>query len=339
MDGISLPMVLLTTILTPLAILFSFSITEKVKAYMVLFLLLETGMLGVFMSLDLILFFLFWEVGLIPMYFLINIWGSANRQYASFKFFIYTMAGSVGLLLAIQIIGITLGTFDLVNAIFPVAGAHRHHVTAFRPDVMRTVGLLGLRPGLRHQGARSGRSTPGCPTPTPKRPPAGSMILAGVLLKLGAYGFLRLVLPLYPVEAACFAGGAGVAGGCWPSSLARWLRFGADRLQAPGGLLVHQSHGLRGAGHRRRRLRRAEPFAELRATGIMAANGAVLQMFNHGLSAAAMFLLVGVIYDRTHTRNLNDFGGLFPLAPVYGGTADLHQHGLAGPARPGRLCV
>ena len=98
-DGISLPMVLLTTLLTPLCILFSFSITEKVKAFMVLFLLLETGMLGVFLALDLILFFLFWEVGLIPMYFLINIWGSANRRYASFKFFIYTMAGSVGLVI------------------------------------------------------------------------------------------------------------------------------------------------------------------------------------------------------------------------------------------------
>jgi len=115
-DGISLPMVLLTAILMPLAVLFSFSIKERVKAYMVLFLLLETGMLGVFMALDLILFFLFWEVGLIPMYFLINIWGSANRQYASFKFFIYTMAGSLGLLLAIQTIGITLGSFDMLNA-------------------------------------------------------------------------------------------------------------------------------------------------------------------------------------------------------------------------------
>src|SRR3989304_1530950 len=115
-DGISVAMILLTAILMPLAVLFSFSITEKVKAYMALFLLLGTGMFGVFMTLDLILFFLFWEAGLIPMYFLINIWGSANRQYASFKFFIYTMAGSVGLLLAIQTIGITLGSFDMVNA-------------------------------------------------------------------------------------------------------------------------------------------------------------------------------------------------------------------------------
>src|SRR3990172_7613243 len=115
-DGISLPMVLLTTLLTPLAILFSFSISERVRAYMVLFLLLETGMLGVFLALDLILFFLFWEVGLIPMYFLINIWGSANRQYASFKFFIYTMAGSVGLLLAVQTIGLALGSFDMLTA-------------------------------------------------------------------------------------------------------------------------------------------------------------------------------------------------------------------------------
>src|SRR5438876_982326 len=115
-DGISLPIVLVTTILIPLALLFSFSITERVKAYMILFLLLETGLLGVFMSLDLVLFFLFWEVGLIPMYFLINIWGSANRQYASFKFFIYTMAGSVGLLLAVQTIGLSLGTFDMTQA-------------------------------------------------------------------------------------------------------------------------------------------------------------------------------------------------------------------------------
>ena len=104
-DGISLPMVLLTTLLTPLAILASFSITERVKAYMILFLLLETGMLGVFMALDLLLFFVFWEIGLVPMYFLINQWGGANRNYASLKFILYTMAGSLGLLLAIQMIG------------------------------------------------------------------------------------------------------------------------------------------------------------------------------------------------------------------------------------------
>src|SRR6185503_4834264 len=114
-DGLSITMVLLTTLLTPLAILASFSITEKVKAYMMLFLFLEMGMLGVFMALDLLIFFVFWEVGLVPMYFLINQWGSANRNYASLKFMIYTMGGSLGLLLAIQMLGVLFGTYDLVT--------------------------------------------------------------------------------------------------------------------------------------------------------------------------------------------------------------------------------
>jgi NADH-quinone oxidoreductase subunit M len=113
MDGISLVMVLLTTLLTPLVILASFKVEERVKAYMILFLLLETGMLGVFLSLDLLLFFVFWEVGLVPMYFLISQWGGANRNYASLKFILYTMAGSLGLLLAIQLMGVLAGTFDL----------------------------------------------------------------------------------------------------------------------------------------------------------------------------------------------------------------------------------
>src|SRR5215216_60565 len=114
-DGLSLTMVLLTTLLTPLAILASFTITDRVKWYMMLFLFLETGMLGVFLALDLLIFFVFWEVGLVPMYFLINQWGSANRNYASLKFLIYTMGGSLGLLLAVQLLGVLFGTFDLVT--------------------------------------------------------------------------------------------------------------------------------------------------------------------------------------------------------------------------------
>src|SRR5215216_3484350 len=114
-DGLSLSMVLLTTLLTPLALLASFSINDKVKAYMMLFLFLETGMLGVFMALDLLIFFVFWEVGLVPMYFLINQWGSANRNYASLKFMIYTMGGSLGLLLAVQLLGVLFGTYDLLT--------------------------------------------------------------------------------------------------------------------------------------------------------------------------------------------------------------------------------
>ncbi|MBP7690385.1 MAG: NADH-quinone oxidoreductase subunit M [Anaerolineales bacterium] len=312
-DGISLPMVLLTAILTPLAILFSFSITERVKAYMILFLFLETGVLGVFMALDLLLFFVFYEIGLIPMYFLINIWGSANRQYASLKFILYTMTASLGLLLATQIIGLTLGTFDM-------------QVAAEQWPL-----LTGSFFGLTAEGLRAAAfwafvvafalKVPVWPLHTwlpdahTEAPTAGSMMLAGVLLKLGAYGFLRLVLPLFPVESgqyavwlAFFALMAIVAG-----AYASFGQSDFKRLVAYSSI-NHMGFVVLGVA--------AAAWTRVNggvADGIMAANGAVLQMFNHGLSSAGMFLLVGVIYDRTHTRNLEEFGGLFPLAPVYGG--------------------
>jgi len=197
-------MILLTAILMPLAVLFSFSITEKVKAYMALFLLLGTGMFGVFMTLDLILFFLFWEAGLIPMYFLINIWGSANRQYASFKFFIYTMAGSLGLLLAIQTIGITLGSFDMLNAIekWPTFAGAIYGIPA---TTIRAAAFWAFTIAFAIKVPVWPFHT-WLPDAHTEAPTAGSMILAGVLLKLGAYGFLRLVLPLYPAEAKFYAG-------------------------------------------------------------------------------------------------------------------------------------
>jgi NADH-quinone oxidoreductase subunit M len=331
-DGISLPMVLLTTLLIPLAVLFSFSIVERVKAYMVLFLLLETGMLGVFMSLDLVLFFLFWEIGLIPMYFLINIWGSANRQYASFKFFIYTMAGSVGLLLATQTIGLTLGTFDMTVAFarwptfsgliygIPAATVRAVAFWAFTLAFAIKVPIWPFHTWL--------------PDAHTEAPTAGSMILAGVLLKLGAYGFLRLVLPLYPAEAHQYAGVLALLAllAIVMGALASFGQTDFKRLVAYSSI-NHMGFvvlGIAVAAYV------AGGPPEWRASGIMAINGAVLQMFAHGLSAAGMFLLVGVIYDRTHTRNLNDWGGLFPLAPVYGGIlifvsmASLGLPGLAG---------
>jgi NADH-quinone oxidoreductase subunit M len=309
-DGISVTMVLLTALLMPLAILFSFSITERVKAYMALFLMLATGMFGVFMALDLIFFFLFWEAGLIPMYFLINIWGSANRQYASFKFFIYTMAGSLGLLLAIQTIGLSLGSFDLVNAMakWPTLTGTIYGIPA---TTIRTVAFWAFTLAFAIKVPVWPFHT-WLPDAHTEAPTAGSMILAGVLLKLGAYGFLRLVLPLYPAEAKAAALVLALLA-LMAIVMGAFASFGQSdfkRLVAYSSI-NHMGFVVLGIA--------VAAYAAGTPDAVMAANGAVLQMFNHGLSAAGMFLLVGVIYDRTHTRNLNDFGGLFPLAPVYGG--------------------
>jgi NADH-quinone oxidoreductase subunit M len=318
-DGISVPMVLLTTLLTPLALLISWSISENVRSYMVLFLLLEAGMLGVFLSLDLLLFFVFWEVGLIPMYFLINQWGSANRDYASFKFLIYTMAGSLGLLLAIQLIGISSGTFDLVQ-IFDTWTALDQPLTVLGLPIelpISTVKAIAFWAFVIAFAIK----VPIWPFHTwlpdahTEAPTAGSMILAGVLLKLGAYGFLRLVLPLYPEQAKLYAVPLGILAvlAIVLGAFASWGQDDFKRLVAYSSV-NHMGFvvlGIAAAAYARGTLAAED--------AVIALNGSVLQMFNHGLSAAGMFLLVGVIYERSHTRDLNDFGGLFPLAPIYGG--------------------
>jgi NADH-quinone oxidoreductase subunit M len=295
-DGLSLTMVLLTTLLTPLAILASFSINDRVKPYMMLFLFLETGMLGVFMALDLLIFFVFWEVGLVPMYFLINQWGSANRNYASLKFMIYTMGGSLGLLLGIQMLGVLFKTYDLqfIAAHWstytdPIAGIPASTVKAIAFWAFTIAFAIKVPIWPFHTWL---------PDAHTEAPTAGSMILAGVLLKLGAYGFLRLILPLYPSEARVFAG---------------VLAFLATAAIVFGALASYAQTDFK------RLVIAAAAFAAGTNDATIALNGAILQMFNHGLSAAGMFFLVGVIYERTHTRNLEEFGGLFPLVPVYGG--------------------
>jgi NADH-quinone oxidoreductase subunit M len=311
-DGISLSMVLLTTLLTPLAILASFTVKDKVKVFFMLFLFLETGMLGVFMALDLLIFFVFWEIGLVPMYFLINQWGSANRNYASLKFLIYTMAGSLGLLLAIQMLGVLFGTYDLVelyqkwnalDAATPLMGMSVQTVKtiAFWAFVIAFAIKVPIWPFHTW-----------LPDAHTEAPTGGSMILAGVLLKLGAYGFIRLVLPLYPQEARIFAGAlaflavAAIVFGAFAS----YAQTDFKRLVAYSSV-NHMGFVVLGIA--------AAGLAAGTNDAHIAMNGAVLQMFNHGLSAAGMFFLVGVIYERTHTRNLNEFGGLFPLVPIYGG--------------------
>jgi NADH-quinone oxidoreductase subunit M len=311
-DGISLSMVLLTTLLTPLAILASFTVSDKVKTFFMLFLFLETGMLGVFMALDLLIFFVFWEIGLVPMYFLINQWGSANRNYASLKFLIYTMAGSLGLLLAIQMLGVLFQTYDLIelyqrwnalDAATPLMGMSVATVKtiAFWAFVIAFAIKVPIWPFHTW-----------LPDAHTEAPTGGSMILAGVLLKLGAYGFIRLVLPLYPEESKIFAGAlaflavAAIVFGAFAS----YAQTDFKRLVAYSSV-NHMGFVVLGIA--------AAGLAAGTNDAHIAMNGAVLQMFNHGLSAAGMFFLVGVIYERTHTRNLNDFGGLFPLVPIYGG--------------------
>jgi NADH-quinone oxidoreductase subunit M len=311
-DGLSLTMVLLTTLLTPLAILASFSITDRVKPYMMLFLFLETGMLGVFLALDLLIFFVFWEVGLVPMYFLINQWGSANRNYASLKFLIYTMGGSLGLLLAVQMLGVLFGTYDLLtlyqrwNSLEPGSW-----LLGMPVQTVKTIAFWAFALAFAIKVPVWPFHT-WLPDAHTEAPTAGSMILAGVLLKLGAYGFLRLILPLYPFEAKIFAGALallataaivfGAFGSYGQTDFKRLVAYSSVNHM---GFVVL---GIAAAG-----------LASGTIDANIALNGAILQMFNHGLSAAGMFFLVGVIYERTHTRNLEEFGGLFPLVPIYGG--------------------
>jgi len=315
-DGISLPMILLTTLLTPLAILASFGITEKVKAYMILFLLLETGVLGVFMSLDLLLFFVFWEIGLVPMYFLIAQWGGANRNYASLKFILFTMGGSLGLLLSVQMIGVITGTFDLVNLFKLWPALNATSIFGLPAATVKAIAFWAFVIAFAVKVPVWPFHT-WLPDAHTEAPTAGSMILAGVLLKLGAYGFLRLVLPLFPVEAQRFSP--------WLAALAvAAIIFGAlsafaqkdfKRLVAYSSI-NHMGFVILGIAAAAWAYGNADPNIILSAN--LAVNGAVLQMFNHGLSAAGMFFLVGVIYERTHTRILDDFGGLWAILPVYG---------------------
>jgi NADH-quinone oxidoreductase subunit M len=320
-DGISLSMFLLTTILTPLAILASFNIEEHVRMYMTLFLIMETAMLGLFASLDLIIFFIFWEFGLVPMYFLIKLWGGADRDYASFKFFVYTMAGSLGLLLSIQVMGLAAGTFDIpelmnvwvalpAGGLLPNSGLPVDLVKAFSFWAYVIAFAIKVPIWPFHTWL---------PDAHTQAPTAGSMILAGVLLKLGAYGFIRLVIPLFPEQAHTTAGVLATFGmlSIVLGGFAAYAQWDFKRLVAYSSVnhmgfvvlgiaVMAYVYGLPGTSQ------------ALSNDAIMATSGAVFQMFNHGLSSAGMFFLVGVVYERTHTRDLKRYGGLWATLPAFG---------------------
>ena len=291
-DGLSLLLVLLTGLLTPIAILSTWSaVQERVKEFMIFFLLLEIGMLGVFLAQDLFLFYVFWEFTLVPMYFLIGVWGGPSRIYAAVKFFLYTMAGSILMLLAILWLGLRGETFSLPDLI--AQGGIPSEIQlwlflAFAAAFAIKVPMWPLHSWL--------------PDAHVEAPTAGSVILAGVLLKMGTYGFLRFNLPLFPQAAVQLAPWMALLAviGILYGAVVSFAQRDVKKLVAYSSV-SHLGFVVLGL------------FA-LNAQGIQ---GAILQMVNHGLSTGALFLIVGMIYERRHTREMEAFGGLWQVMPVY----------------------
>jgi len=292
-DGISLWLVLLTTFLMPASVLVSHHVGERVKAFHIVLLVLEMSLLGVFLSLDLALFYVFWEAMLVPMFFLIGIWGYERRRYAAVKFFLYTLAGSLIMLVGILFLYFTGShTFDIsaIGQMHLARSTQAWLFWAFFASFAIKVPLFPLHTWL--------------PDAHTEAPTAGSVLLAGVLLKMGAYGFLRFSIPLFPDAAHRYApvlGLLGVIGILYGGAIAV-VQKDLKRLVAYSSV-SHLGFVVLG-------------IAALTTT---ATTGSVLQMVNHGLSTGALFLLVGMLYDRAHTRQIADFGGLASVLPVYGG--------------------
>jgi NADH-quinone oxidoreductase subunit M len=290
-DGYSLPFVLLTTFLMPFCILASWrSIERRVREYMVAFLILETLMIGVFVSLDLVLFYLFFEGGLIPMFLIIGVWGGERRIYASFKFFLYTLLGSVLLLIAVMAMWKTAGTTD-------IAALLTYH---FAPSLQKWLWLAFF--------ASFAVKMPMWPVHTwlpdahVEAPTAGSVILAGILLKMGGYGFIRFSLPMFPDASHDFAPliyALSIIAIIY-TSLVALMQEDMKKLIAYSSV-AHMGFVTMG-------------LFSMTAQGI---EGAMFLMVSHGLVSAALFLCVGVVYDRMHTRQIAAYGGLVHRMPLY----------------------
>jgi NADH-quinone oxidoreductase subunit M len=338
LDGISFPLIMLTTGISVLAVGASWSIKKHLKAYCILFLLLETGMLGVFLALDFFLFYVFWEVMLLPMYFLIGIWGGPRREYAAIKFFLYTLLGSVLMLIAILVLYFasdltkldagTLASLNLNESVMTEVleiQADGNHVPVhtfnllalaeigqktdcFSPTVqwwcflLLFIGFLVKVPSIPvHTWLPDAHVE--APTPI-------SMILAGVLLKMGGYGIIRICYPICPVgglELAYLVCGLGVASMIY-GAFAALAQKDFKRMVAYSSV-SHMGYVVLGFG-----------VWTIMGDGDywkMGINGALFQMIGHGISSAGMFFMVGIIYDRVHHRNLDEFGGLYGLMPKY----------------------
>jgi NADH-quinone oxidoreductase subunit M len=296
-DGISLWLVLLTTVVTPIALYGSWtSVNTKLKEFALCFLLLESAMIGAFVSLDLFVFYVFWELMLVPMYLIIGIWGGTDRVYASLKFFLYTMVGSLLMFVAILYV---------VNAYKGAAGSYTFDITALSGLVLERKVQYLLFIAFALAFAIKVPMFPfhtWLPDAHVQAPTGGSVILAAVLLKMGTYGFLRFAMPLFPLAShwaaptlAVFAVIGIVYGAC-----CAWVQKDVKKLVAYSSV-SHLGFVMLG-------------IFSITRQGV---GGAILQMVNHGISTGALFLLVGVIYERRHTRLLSQFGGLAKVMPLY----------------------
>jgi NADH-quinone oxidoreductase subunit M len=299
-DGISLLLIILTTFLTPLALLGTWnSVQKRLREYTMMILLLEVGMIGVFASLDLFLFYVFWEAMLIPMYFIIGIWGGQERVYAAVKFFLFTLFGSLLMLVAILSLGYYAST--LPGGYFTTNLVQLYNVAPRMALSLQTWMFLAFALSFAIKVPLFPLHT-WLPDAHVQAPTAGSVLLAGVLLKMGTYGFIRFCLPLFPHAAFKFVplmGGLAVVGIIY-GALVAMVQTDLKKLVAYSSV-SHLGFVVLG-------------IFSMTEEGMQ---GAILQMINHGLSTGALFLLVGMIYDRAHTRAIADFGGVVKVMPVF----------------------
>ena len=301
-DGISLPLILLTTITMPIVIISSWKIERNVKEYMICFLILETLILGVFCSLDLVLFYLFFESGLIPMFLIIGIWGGNNRVYAAFKFFLYTLLGSILMLFAVIYMWTVSGTTDITKLMFFDFNSSDFELLGFNiSGGIQSILWMAFFASFAVKLPMWPFHT-WLPDAHVQAPTGGSVVLAAILLKMGGYGFLRFSLPMFPDASLIFQNfifSISVIAIIY-TSLVALMQKDIKKL------IAYSSVAHMG-------------FVTL---GIFSMNqqsidGAIFQMISHGIISAALFLLVGVIYDRMHTRDIDFYGGLVSLMPKY----------------------
>ncbi|WP_417247950.1 NADH-quinone oxidoreductase subunit M [Celeribacter sp.] len=301
-DGISVLFVLLTTFLMPLVIWSAWGVTTRVKEYMIAFLLLETLMLGVFCALDLILFYLFFEAGLIPMFLIIGIWGGKERIYAAFKFFLYTFLGSVLMLVAMIAMYVDAGTTDIPTLLAHEFSSQTLNVLGFHiVGGMQTLAFLAFFASFAVKMPMWPVHT-WLPDAHVQAPTAGSVVLAAIMLKMGGYGFLRFSIPMFPVASHYLADFV-----LWLSAIAIVYTSVVALVQTDMKKLIAYSSvahmGYVTAG-----------IFSLNQQGV---DGAIFQMLSHGFVSGALFLCVGVIYDRIHTREIDAYGGLVNRMPAY----------------------